>query len=137
TNVTIEGQNGAISVTLDWLGDAPGAGDGVVFVHVYDRIDQPPVAPIEGSPEGVARPMSGVLPPGNWLPGLIADDVYTVTLPDDLPPGTYRVAIGLFDSRTGQRYPVTSLTPDMAVDADRLFVATIEKTPGGEIVITE
>jgi hypothetical protein len=110
-----------LQVTLNWQGPAAGTGDGVVFVHVYDNIYEPPVAPPEGSPEGVARPKAGVLPPGNWLPGVIRDDVYTVTLPDDLPPGTYRVAIGLFDSSTGQRYPVTGDD----VDANRLFIGEI------------
>ncbi|MBN1964748.1 MAG: hypothetical protein JW910_08885, partial [Anaerolineae bacterium] len=111
----LEQQPGQIEVSLTWLGDAPGAGDGIVFVHLYGDIHAEPVAQV------VARPMGGVLPPGNWLPGTLHDS-YTVILPDDLPAGTYAVAIGLFDARTGERYPVSG----EGADADRrLFIGEI------------
>lgn len=108
--------DGRVDVRLVWEGDAAGAGDGVVFVHLYDNINQPPVAQAEG---GDRRPGDGVWPPGNWLPGTI-EDTYTLVLPDDLAPGTYRVAIGLYDPRAG-RLAVSG----PQVDADRLFIGEI------------
>ncbi len=110
---------GSFEVSLTWLGDAPGAGDGIVFVHLYNSINAAPVA------QTVARPAGDVLPPGNWLPGTIRD-VYTVSLPDDLPPGAYPVAIGLFDADSGARYPATGPGADQD---GRLFI--------GEITIEE
>lgn len=105
----------SFEVTLTWLGDASQAGDGVVFVHLYNSINAEPVAQV------VSRPAGDVLPPGNWLPGIIRD-VYTVSLPDDLPPGTYPVAIGLFDARTGERYAASG----EGADSDgRLFIGEI------------
>jgi hypothetical protein len=109
---TVSQQPGQIDVVLHWSGSAPG--DGIVFVHLYNDINKPPVA------QAVSRPMGGVLPPANWLPGLI-EDVYTLTLPDDLPPGTYSLAVGLFDARSGERYPVSGERASI----DRLFLGDI------------
>ncbi len=106
----------SFEVSLTWRGDAPGAGDGIVFVHLYNSINAEPVA------QTVRRPVGGVLPPGNWLPGVIRD-VVTVSLPEDLPPGTYPVAIGLFDADTGARYPAAGAGADQD---GRLFIGEIE-----------
>ncbi|MBN1202752.1 MAG: hypothetical protein JXJ20_12940 [Anaerolineae bacterium] len=108
-------QAGSFEVGLTWLGDAPGTGDGVVFVHLYGDTNAEPVA------QTVSRPAGGVLPPGNWLPGPI-QDVYTVTVQDDLPPGQYAVAIGLYDARTGIRYPVSGEGAD---STGRLFIGVV------------
>lgn len=116
-----EGVGGQIAVRAVWQGPAPGAGDGMIFVHLYNRgrIDAEPVAQV------VTRPGGGALPPANWLPGILGD-TYTVPLPADLLPGEYVVALGMFEARTGVRYPVTGAGagPDR-----RLFI--------GEIVVEE
>jgi hypothetical protein len=96
-------------------------GDGIVFVHLYNRTNAQPVAQIDQRPDG------GVLPPGNWLPGIIHDS-YTLDL-SQVPPGTYTVAIGLYDAVTKLRYQVSGppfdpLTGE-GVDADRLFIGKI------------
>lgn len=98
---TLTQTEAAIMVDLTWLGPAPGAGDGIVFVHLYNQanLDSEPVA------QAVRRAGAGTLPPGNWLPGLLHDR-YIVPLPDDLEMGQYVVILGLFDARTGARYPV-------------------------------
>ncbi len=101
-------EGGNLLVDLSWEGPAPNTGDGIVFVHVYrpDEINIGPAA------QTVARSAGGVLPPANWLPGPIHDQ-YAVPL-SGLEPGTYIVAIGLFDARTMARYPVSGAdtTPD-------------------------
>ncbi len=112
-----DGGRGEVTVSATWQGPAPDAGDGIVFIHLYnnDNIDSEPVAQI------VMRPGKGVLPPGNWLPGKIRD-VFTLTLPEDIAPGVYDVALGLYDARTGERYPVTG---DGAGPDRRLFLGEI------------
>lgn len=117
-DVAVTGAPGWVDVALTWRGPAPQTGDGVVFVHLYNRNETAtePVAQV------VMRPAGGVLPPENWLPGII-HDTYTVPLPDDLLPGNYVVALGLFDNRNGQRYPVVSDT--LPVDDGRLFIGDI------------
>jgi hypothetical protein len=109
-----------IDVTLTWAGSA--TGDGIVFIHLYnqDNIHTEPTAQV------VERPGGGALPPGNWLPGVTIRDTYTVPLPDDLPSGTYVVAVGIFDAVTGERYPVSGAE---TIDDHRLFV--------GEIIVEE
>ncbi len=117
--------SGEIRLELTWQGPAPQTGDGVVFVHLYNRgeINVEPVV------QTVTRPAGGVLPPENWLPGQFFDN-YSITLPDDLPPGTYQIALGIFDNRTGQRYPVAAET--LHVDDGRLFIGeiTVEEFSG-------
>lgn len=117
-DVAVSGAPGQVDVTVTWRGPAAQTGDGVVFVHLYNRneIATEPIAQV------VMRPAGGVLPPENWLPGTI-EDTYTVLLPDDLQPGDYVVALGLFDNRSGQRYPVASDT--LLVDDGRLFIGDI------------
>jgi hypothetical protein len=116
-----DGAGGQVAVHAVWQGPAPGAGDGVIFVHLYnsDRMDVEPVAQV------VTRPGGGALPPANWLPGTLTD-TYTVLLPADLPAGSYVVALGMFEARTGVRYPVVG----QGADPDgRLFI--------GEIMVEE
>ncbi len=57
----------------------------------------------------------------------MVEDTYTLALPEDLPPGHYVVAVGLFDARTGIRYAINS--DELTVDDNRLFI--------GEITIEE
>lgn len=115
---------GQVTVQAIWQGPADDTGDGVVFVHLYntDNLDTEPLAQV------ITRPGGGVLPPANWLPGLLADS-YTVSLPQGLEPGTYTVALGLFDAQTGERYPVSG----RGAEADRrLFIGTITVEEIGE-----
>jgi len=51
-------------------------------------------------------PQRGAAPTTSWLPGEYVVDQYTLTLPESLPPGPYRLIAGLYDVRTMQRVPV-------------------------------
>jgi hypothetical protein len=62
--------------------------------HVVRQVDQYPVAGF--------RPTSG------WLTGEVVRDNYALTLPADLPPGFFRLALGIYDLRTMQRLPLLS-----------------------------
>jgi hypothetical protein len=124
----VEETESTLKVNLAWSrdpvvsasGDSP-LRDGIVFIHLYNKgsINTEPVKQI------VERPGGGVLPPENWLPGVV-EDTYTLAL-EDLPPGDYVVAVGLFDARTGARYAINS--DELTVDDNRLFI--------GEITIEE
>lgn len=85
-------------------------GDYVVFVHVLDQ-DGNIVAQAD------RRPGSGTLPPGNWLPGQITDQL---DIPiGELPEGNYEVVMGLFDPITFER-----LVPDNGDAANRLNIGS-------------
>jgi hypothetical protein len=96
--------------------------DGLSFVHLYNsaNTNSEPVV------QTVDRPAGGVWPLANWLPG-VTRDAYALALPDDLPPGDYALAIGMFNARTGERYAITS--DRLMIDDNRLFIGefTIEE----------
>ncbi|MCC7447655.1 MAG: hypothetical protein IT324_09575 [Anaerolineae bacterium] len=109
-----------VSVDLSWQLDPTKptpTTDAKVFIHLYD--------PNGKLLEGVQidqRPGGGVLPPANWLPGLVRDS-YTLTVPKDVLPGTYQVAIGLYDPVTLARFNVLG---DGVGSDRRLFIGTVE-----------
>ncbi len=111
-------EDGQLTVTLRWQGPAPQIGDGVIFIHLYNK-GRTNVEPVL---QQVARPAGGVWPPENWLPEVFTD-TYTLPLPTDLPPGEYVVALGAFEAHSGIRYPAQSDT--LAVDDGRLFIGAI------------
>jgi hypothetical protein len=81
-----------------------------VFVHLLDsagqtlaRVDIPPGG-------GAGQPTSA------WQPGQQIAVPLPLALPD-MPPGDYRVTLGLYDAQTGQRLPFAGGTAaDPALD---------------------
>lgn len=105
-----------LTVRLDWYGSGASQGDYLVFVHLYGDVSEPPVAQAD------VRPGSGTLPPGNWLPGAIRDQV-VVNLAG-VSPGTYQLAVGFYDPLTLSR-----LSPDSGGDDEnRVFLQEVEIT---------
>ncbi|MBL8154693.1 MAG: hypothetical protein JNM70_10965 [Anaerolineae bacterium] len=102
-----------LHVELIWEAVRQPQGDYVIFVHVMADPTLPPVAQQD------QRPGGGVLPPQNWLPGVLHDTI-TVDL-QSVPPGKYQIAVGLYDPRTGER-----LLPTGAVDEARVFIGEVE-----------
>jgi hypothetical protein len=51
-------------------------------------------------------PQRGNLPTTRWFPGEYISDEYALALPNDLPPGEYRIAVGMYDETTGERAPL-------------------------------
>lgn len=84
----------AITVTLAWQATATGGSPLRSFVQLVD--------------ESQARAVSDhpMAPPAtSWIPGEWIVDTHTLTLPPDLPPGRYRLIVGLYDPDTEQRLP--------------------------------
>jgi hypothetical protein len=71
-----------------WTGDSLPAGDYSAFVHVLAADDSI-------AAQADRRPGNGALPPGNWLPGALAD-TFVLDI-SALPAGQYRVVMGLYD----------------------------------------
>ena len=101
-----------LGLNLDWYTDGTAQGDYKVFVHILDENDQI-VAQAD------TYPGNGTLPPGNWLPGVLRDTI-VVDL-QNTPPGTYRVAIGMYDPYTFER-----LQPAGGDDQNRFFIGDVE-----------
>ncbi len=100
----------SITLTLVWQALATPQRDLVRFVHVLGA-DGRPIAQEDG------QPCAGGCPATSWLVGEVLVEQARITLPADLPEGSYRLAVGWYDSVTFQRLPSTSdmssgVTPD-------------------------
>lgn len=96
TGVAINSSSGQIGITFDWTSTTAVKGDLRFFVHVYDDLNQPPVAQWDGYLPGG--------PVGNWLPGTRRDTVM-VNL-HELTAGSHTLAIGFYDPNDPQQRPV-------------------------------
>ena len=86
----------AFTVRLLWSTTAALADDYTAFVHLV-------------GPDGaiVAQndrpPLAGFYPTSGWALDDPVDDLYALTLPETLPPGTYRLLVGWYQPTTGER----------------------------------
>ena len=100
---------GSLLVALEWESLRPVSLDYRVFVHLLDG-DGNKLAQRDGQPVLWLRPTSG------WRPGEHIVDRYGLLLPDDLPPGEYVVAVGLYDPQAGEREPSSAGPEDFAIN---------------------
>ncbi len=89
-------------LTLYWQGLAEIDQEYTVFVHLLDAAGQL-VAQWD------AMPRDDALPTTYWLPGRVIDDPHLLALPQDIAPGKYQLAVGLYDWATGERLPIQRL----------------------------
>jgi hypothetical protein len=87
-----------VPVVLYWLAVQPDGKDYTVFIHLVDETGN-----LLAQADGV--PQNGRFPTTIWAPGEQVIDEHLLTLPPDLPVGTYQIRIGLYDAQSGQRIP--------------------------------
>jgi hypothetical protein len=104
---------GALHLTLNWRALASPRGSATVFIHLIDGGDHP-VAGWDYTPLGGSAPTYLWFP--KWLPGQTYLDPYRLTLPDSLPPGDYRLEVGMYGMTSHRRFPVVHLSGDLAGD---------------------
>lgn len=107
----------SFTVTLVWRARAAEPEPRTVFVHLLDAAG----ALIAQSD---AQPAGGDYPTPFWSPGEIVPDTHRLEAPA-LPAGRYRVAVGMYDSRTQTRLPVVDAEGRPAPD-NLMIVAVIE-----------
>ena len=91
-----------LELTLYWNASATPAANYSLFLH-FSAVDDPrPLAQVDGNPAVPARLTRTWEHPEETL----ISPRFTLTLPDDLPPGDYRVTLGLYNFETGERLPV-------------------------------
>ena len=73
-----------------------------LFVHLLPPDEAQPVAQWDGPPAAEGRPTLTWTDADEVLPG----STVQIVVPDDLPPGEYRLALGLYDFTTGARLPL-------------------------------
>lgn len=106
----------ALPLELRWQAVSAPASDYHVFIHLIDQTGHV-AAQVDGQPGLWGRPTRG------WRVGETVIDRHGLWVPD-LPPGSYRLRIGLYEPNTGQRL----LRPD-----GRDAVETLVELTGSEL----
>jgi hypothetical protein len=102
-------RGGAVQVTLYWRALRPVDADYTVFVHALDATGE-----IVGQRD--EKPVGGGYPTSIWPMDTVIADPHSVPLAADLPPGTYRLAVGLYDLATLQRLSATDASGQVVPD---------------------
>ncbi len=111
-----------LTVSLGWDVLARPSVDYSLFLHLTADDDAPPLAQADqplGSTQG--------LPSGVWYPGEQWQDMITLTLPDDLPPGDYTLWAGVYYYADNTR--LTPILNDAHQPDGRIKLATIVNQP--------
>lgn len=90
----------AVAVALTWQALEPTNASYSVFVHLY-RDSAGLVAQHDGPP------VEGYVPTSLWRKADLVTDYHEITFDSPLQPGTYTVAVGLYDPEDNERLPVT------------------------------
>lgn len=110
-NMQYQPDSRQLNIKLDWYTPGNAQGDYKLFVHVLDEKGE-----IVGQAD--TYPGGGTLPPGNWLPGVLHDQI-VVDL-GQAKPGRYRVVMGLYNPYTFER-----MEPTGGDDQQRLTIGEI------------
>lgn len=85
-----------VPLKLLWYVGETVAADHTVFIHLRDAAGQ-----LAAQADG--PPLKGWYPTSWWAAGETVADRHDFRVPDDLPPGDYRLVAGLYDPAGGQR----------------------------------
>lgn len=110
----------ALNVALTWLSTDALAQDYRVFVFLANRSEQ--VATLRD-----AVPTMWLRPTGTWQPGELITDHHGLLIPPDAGPGDYWLGVGMYNSATGERLPVTTGEGWLNNTALKLTRVTIQK----------
>ena len=100
-----------VPLMLRWRAAAPSAIPYTSFVHLVGD-GKPFIAGVDG------EPCAGWYPTNRWHPGEVVEYQLALSLPPDLAPGVYELAVGMYDWKTGERLPVSQANqrePDRAI----------------------
>ncbi|NDJ54972.1 MAG: glycosyltransferase family 39 protein [Chloroflexi bacterium] len=107
TSQVAPGEN--IDLILYWAARHEMEQNYIVFAHILDSSGDL-VAQLD------AQPGDGINRTFNWWPGYFDWDEWPVPIPEDVPPGTYQLHVGMYDADTLERLP--------AVDHDGTVLGT-------------
>ena len=89
---------GQLRIAYAWYARARPTAIYAVFNHLETAAGAP-VAQADGWPQ------EGRMLTTQWRPGEYVEDSYTLTIPDDAPPGPYVLYVGIYDAATNERRP--------------------------------
>jgi hypothetical protein len=118
----LEAEAQALDLTLWWVARRQPQKDYTVFVHLFDPATETIVAQHD------AMPRQGSYPTSGWLAGEVVSETVRLSL-DGAPPGSYRLAVGLYDLATADRLP--AMAPDgTLLPYQRLILPDEVEVPG-------
>jgi len=92
---------GQVALRLRWRALRVMGADYQAFLHLTPLEDRHPLAQVDAPPAGEE------LPTARWLPGEVLEGTLRLSIPLELPPGTYRLWLGLYAPWEGERLPVS------------------------------
>ncbi len=92
---------GQVALRLRWRALRVMGADYQAFLHLTPLGDRHPLAQVDAPPAGEE------LPTARWLPGEVLEGTLRLSIPLELPPGTYRLWLGLYAPWEGERLPVS------------------------------
>jgi hypothetical protein len=115
-----------VHITLLWRAVSTPAVDYTVFVHLLDSSHNV----IAGSD---SQPVANTYPTTIWSPGEMIADTHTIRLVKGaggpIPPGQYRLSVGLYELRTGERLPVQMATGESLPDRELVLDQVVQVHP--------
>jgi hypothetical protein len=100
---------------LYWEALTEMSGDYTVFVHLVDDSGRTWA-------QGDSIPMNGMYPTWAWLQGEIVEDEHLIPLEATVPPGSYHLAVGIYELDTLSRLEVTD--PEGTAQGDQILLQT-------------
>jgi hypothetical protein len=122
----------ALYLTLHWGALGPAALDYSVFIHLWDPVNERLIAQWDSQPMEHAffvwqdvpgEHFNVPYPTRLWQAGEFIRDDRRMVVPEDAPPGTYELRVGLFDPISNTRLPVRR---DGVPAGDSILVNRIE-----------
>ncbi|VAW32478.1 hypothetical protein MNBD_CHLOROFLEXI01-3711, partial [hydrothermal vent metagenome] len=110
-----------VNVTFQWESLAKAEESYTIFVHLIDAANVPYVF-LDYTPLGGSSPTHLWIP--KWLPGQQFIDPYRLTIPPDLPPGTYFIEVGLYEMVSGRRLHISDSAGNLT--GDRYILGAIQ-----------
>jgi hypothetical protein len=98
-----------------------------VFVHLVDR-DGTMIAQMDKEPG-----TRGKRPTTSWVRDEIIRDPIPLTLPSDIPPGTYRLVVGLYTVSDGARLPLRGTSGELHGDSLTLTEVQVAARDGMDV----
>ncbi len=99
----------AIQLRLTWASVESARPTDTIFVHLFNADGA-----LVGQGDGDS--LNGLLPPSAWRPGNEIEDQRTIIADGLVPPGEYRIAVGLYNRADGSRYPAFTAEGSPAAD---------------------
>ena len=106
------------TVVLHWVANGQINDDYVTFIHLLDSHGQ-----LVAQQDNV--PLFGVRPTETWNEGEQLEDAYILYTEANLPPGTYTLTAGMYQSQTIERLPIIDGEGNRQQD-DRIIITEIQ-----------